>query len=1066
MTQPIRDQLQDTLGSAYTLERELGGGGMSRVFVAEENALGRKVVVKVLPPELTAGVNVERFDREILVAAKLQHPHIVPVLTAGQTQGLPYYTMPFVDGESLRARLARGPLPITEALSILKDVARALAFAHERGIVHRDIKPDNVLITGGSATVTDFGIAKAISASRTETPGATLTMVGTSIGTPTYMAPEQAAGDPDTDHRADIYSFGCLGYELLAGRPPFTETAPRKLLMAHMGETPQPVTELRPDSPASLADLVMRCLAKEPAERPQQASDLVRVLETVTSSGSSQAMPSILLGGAGMFRRALALYAAAFVAVAVLARAAIVGIGLPDWVFPGALIVMALGLPVVLWTGYVHRVARQAMTMTPTFTPGGTPSTARGTIATMALKAAPHVSWYRTARGGTYALGAFIVIIAAFMTMRAFGIGPFGSLIATGALTGRDRLVISDFQASNADTSLGRVVGEAVRAGLASSRIFTLLTPAEVAAALQRMQRPPTSIVDASTARQIGLREGVKAIVDGDVTQVGTSYIVTVRLVTTDSGRALASFQGTAKGADDIINVADDLSRKLRAKAGESLRQVQATPPLAYATTGSLEALRYYSQATRANGVEGNPASAVRLARQAVAIDSNFAEAWRLVAVAMSNDGSYSPAAVDSAIRRAVALSGRLGERERDRILAFFYDQSPSGRDRAKAVSTYERLLSLGDSAIAANNLATDYAERREYARAESLYRASIASDPSSSISYGNLTTPLFFEGKLEAVDSMADEMTRRFPDNSSGRQTKILLGFSRGHVAGAIAALDSARRAGDPRDPVFAPTWLRNAATAGGRLAEALAAARQLHQVDSTRGGGQPSVFYLGEDVRRRAEHGLSVDASLKSFDAAAAAWDYEAEPAVNRPYLFLAQVNAVAGRVDRARELVSRYDASVGDTGLRRVQKPQEEYTQAVIAEAEHRWNQAADLYRKSDQLPDGPAISRPEGRLFDLAAMFARAGMADSSIASYEEYLRTPYGARERDGPDPGLRGPLTEALAREYDSKGDTANAVRLYRDLTVLWKNADPELQPRVAAARRRLAQLEPVEPPR
>ena len=234
-----------------------------------------------------------------------------------------------------------------------------------------------------------------------------------------------------------------------------------------MAETPQPVTELRPDSPASLADLVMRCLAKEADDRPQQASDLVRVLETVTSSGSSQAMPAILLGGAGMFRRALALYAAAFVAVAVLARAAIVGIGLPDWVFPGALIVMALGLPVVLWTGYVHRVARQAMTMTPTFTPGGTPSTARGTIATMALKAAPHVSWYRTARGGTYALGAFIVIIAAFMAMRAFGIGPFGSLIATGALTGRDRLVIADFQASNADTSLGRVVGEAVRAGLA-----------------------------------------------------------------------------------------------------------------------------------------------------------------------------------------------------------------------------------------------------------------------------------------------------------------------------------------------------------------------------------------------------------------------------------------------------------------------------------------------------------------------------------------------------------------------------------------------------------------------
>src|SRR5690242_12208604 len=217
----LRHSLQDTLGSSYTITRELGGGGMSRVFLAHEEELGRDVVVKVLPPEMIAGVSADRFDREIRLAARLQHPHIVPVLTAGQMNGVPYYTMPFVEGASLRARLADGALPVTEAIGVLRDVAKALAYAHERGIVHRDIKPDNVLLTGGSAVVTDFGVAKALSAAKVSAPGGTLTQIGTSLGTPAYMAPEQAAADAGADHRVDLYAFGVMAYEMLAGVPPF-----------------------------------------------------------------------------------------------------------------------------------------------------------------------------------------------------------------------------------------------------------------------------------------------------------------------------------------------------------------------------------------------------------------------------------------------------------------------------------------------------------------------------------------------------------------------------------------------------------------------------------------------------------------------------------------------------------------------------------------------------------------------------------------------------------------------------------------------------------------------------
>src|ERR1700761_5565261 len=190
----LRDELQRVLGTAYTLDRELGGGGMSSVFVARDNSLGRMVVVKVLPYELAASVSVDRFKREIMLSAALQHPHIVPVLSAGETDGLPFFIMPFVEGESLRARLGRGPLSVREAVSILKDVSRALVYAHGRGIIHRDIKPDNILLSGGSATVPDFGVAKALSASRQSekpnnaTRSGTITLVGTSIGTPAYMA--------------------------------------------------------------------------------------------------------------------------------------------------------------------------------------------------------------------------------------------------------------------------------------------------------------------------------------------------------------------------------------------------------------------------------------------------------------------------------------------------------------------------------------------------------------------------------------------------------------------------------------------------------------------------------------------------------------------------------------------------------------------------------------------------------------------------------------------------------------------------------------------------------------
>ena len=267
---------------------------MSRVFVALDTALNRRVVVKVLPPELAASVSVDRFNREIMLAATLQHPHIVGVLTAGTIDGMPFFTMPFVEGESLRMRIEReGRLTVGRVVSILKDVARALSYAHERGVVHRDIKPDNVLLAGTSATVTDFGIAKAVLGSlatdphqqvdpktgKTTSGTGALTQLGTTLGTPAYMAPEQAAADPATDHRADIYSFGIMAYEMLTGNVPFKSKTPQALLAAQLTATPAPIPAARTDVPIALARLVMSCLEKEREKRPQTAREIAEQLE-------------------------------------------------------------------------------------------------------------------------------------------------------------------------------------------------------------------------------------------------------------------------------------------------------------------------------------------------------------------------------------------------------------------------------------------------------------------------------------------------------------------------------------------------------------------------------------------------------------------------------------------------------------------------------------------------------------------------------------------------------------------------------------------------------------------
>jgi tetratricopeptide (TPR) repeat protein len=1053
MQSELREQLQTALGAAYTLERELGGGGMSRVFLAHDPALDRDVVVKVLHPELAGGVNVDRFKREIQLAAQLQHPHIVPLLAAGEMDGLPYLTMPYVAGRSLRERLADTPvLPVDEALGILRDVARALAFAHGRGVIHRDIKPDNVLLAEGSATVTDFGVAKAVSAARAGA-NATLTSVGMSIGTPTYMAPEQAAGDPDTDHRADIYAWGVMAYEMLAGRPPFNAKAPHKLLAAHMSEAPEPITDHRPDCPAPLAELVMRCLAKNPEQRPQGAAELARGLAEVgtPSGGGHETLPAISLATRRTLTKALGIYAAAFVVVAALAQTAVMMIGLPDWVLPGTLVVMALGLPVVLFTAFVNHGSRVARTMAM-LTPGGTVAV-DSTMTRIAVKASPHVTWRRTALGGVTAVSVFAALVVVFMVLRALGIGPAGSLLAKGVISDRDQILVADFTAPASDSGLGTVVGEAVRMGLTESGAVRVMQPTQVTGALTRMQRDPSSRLDRALAQEVAQREGAKAIVDGDVTPLGAGYIVTVRLRGTDPPDEMASYRETAASATDLVPAIDLATRKLRAKIGESLKAVRATVPLERATTASLPALRKFTEGFRRN-TAGDYAAAIPLLEEAIALDSNFALAYRQLSLVYSNAG-LRPGRRDSLRDRAFDLRDRLPELERALVEATYYNGGAHA-DRAKSIAANERALTFDPtSASALNGLGLLLSSRGDYARAESLYKRGWDAHPDNAILLSNLTITRAALGKDAEARRTMEEYRQRFPGSAQG----VLLGA---WVWGAAGRTDSAAADCQRGTLSSGPQFRANSfgclsviAATAGRLRESDRLAGQFRSINAARGGApvrdDAAVLDSAYDdiwFHERMEEGV------RRLDQVAAE---------RAPSLTFVEYYAYAGRPDKARAMLVRYDSMVGnDTARIRLNRNLRRRALGELAIAERQYDVAIRELHGADTLYDGSPIGCKTCIPARLARAYDLAGKSDEAIAHFERYVSIRWPMRLRDT-DPQFLAGTYKRLGELYEAKGDREKAASYYSRFIDLWNDADPELQPKVEDAKRRLASLTAAE---
>ena len=1044
----LRARITAALGDRYAIERELGGGGMSRVFVATETALGRSVVIKTLPDDLAASLSAERFDREIRLVASLQQANIVPVLASGTAGGVPWYTMPFVDGESLRARLGTGPLAEGEAVSVLRDVCRALAFAHDRGIVHRDIKPDNILLSGDAAVVTDFGIAKAVRAARDEVAiGATLTSAGVSLGTPAYMAPEQVTGDETTDHRADLYALGCVAFELVAGQPPFVAKSPSELVRAHLATPPPALRSVVPGITTGYAALVSRLLAKEPAGRPASAREVLRQLDTIGSPVSG-GTTSVSLP------RAVATWAAATVATYILARAAVVGIGLPDWTVTLATGVAALGLPAVLTTWWVQRTARRAAVATPRRTPGG--SATQGTLAGLAIRAEPIVTWRRTRRAGWLALGGVAAAVILTMALRPFGIGPAASLRGAGRVAADSRVLIAAFSSSTGDSTLGEALTQAMRTALGSSTSLVLMRPAEVGQVLRQMTRDPATVLTSQVAREVAQRAGVPLLVEGRVATAGNGFLVTVQLVSADSGQVLATFQRGANSADDLLAAVDRVARDLRSRVGESLRDVARAPALEAATTTSLPALRAYSRGVQLGDVQGDFAGGLDALLEAVRLDSTFASAWRKAAAYSFNVGAK---------RSATFAYAAAAYRHRDRV---------AGDERAAVEAYYmgeistrqaERLYAdmKGPTQI---NRAVRLRELGEFAAAESVALRELSEDSATGRPHTvqgaiNLASAQINQGKMAEARSTYDLARRVFGNAYYVQSMRASLAWSQWGVDSLDAFVwdTSIPRSANLRSDVAlmraSVAGMRGQLRAYGPLMDASAAAGT-----GVSNFGEPvdaAVTRIVTDAvhRRREREGLV------ALDSLLRARPQEGLPALDRRDVALAEGYAKLGRPDRGAALLAGLERQLTrDERLARWGELR--VTAGEIALAQGRAADAIAAFREAASSDSGSVEPAWSGRTnAGLARAFDKAGATDSARARYEHIA-------DRFGGGPWAGAPLMLPLALRRlgelaESKGDVATAITRYRAFVALWRNADPELQPQVADVKARIARLEARE---
>ena len=716
--------------------------------------------------------------------------------------------------------------------------------------------------------------------------------------------------------------------------------------------------------------------------------------------------------------------------------------GLPDWVFPFAIVLLVIGLPVILATAMLQGRPGAAAAVEPA---PGAPATESQPAPAPDVDLTPRnlFTWRNALVGGALAFVLLAAVTTAFMFMRNQGIGPVGSLVAKGLLDERSPIILADFVAD--DPGLSRAATEAFRVDLSQTRIVKVAERSSLEPALERMQADPNQPLTESVARELAVREGLKAVIAGEITEAGGSYVLTARVVSAADGIELASHRETARDQTEIIPAIDRLSGKIREKIGESFTSLRSDAPLAAVTTSSLEALELYSEALEAVDHRGDAEGAIRLLEEALEIDPEFASAWRKLGIELRN-ARRERARATHAVTRAYELKDRLTPRERYLAEAAYYMDVQF--DEARAMTAYERMLDLDpNDDWALNNLGIVYGNLGDQERALDLYRRSVAVD-SSSITLGNIMFTLIRMGRFEEATEAIEAGYRLFPKDRRFYVGEMDVAMNLEDYEGVVTIATKMQDALPSDMPAQAVSRFHLAENADlqGRLAEATAieeeASRYLQQM------GLPGGDYAWGEFRRTLDVRRDTASARELLERMLVEHPLEdIEEPLDRPYLGFEAMFGALGDAEAAQGMIDAFREAVPDTPDDRWADDQAAANGMAAIHA-GRFDEAIDHFMELRRLEPGCNTCG----FYEIALAHDLAGRADSAIAWYRKDLETP----RLNAPDRPL---LFERLAQLYDGQGDLEDAALYYARFVELWADADAELQPRVTVARARLEEI-------